>query len=474
MRKNARSDERGGIAMSLVLHLAVVLVGLSAAMLTVSSSSRKELGETNERVACGYVAEAAISNALLSLRQGGNGALGTAAAPISFGGGSYRTTCLDDGGNIYTVTAYATLRGDSRALRATVRKSGGIFNHSMFAGNASRDPSYVMKFGGTGTSADQVSGDVYSGNDILVAGSASLTGILRATGAITGAAGQTGVTQPIPDIAAMDYPHHNDVNVTNEFAANATYQSNAAGGSAWQVPQAMASHIFRLNPSDRTTLTHATAKDDYFLEDPYQPVRVDSAKDGSDAYMIKLSGSPGTPGTDGNAKVYFVDGNLWIDNYRTYSLKFGSTDAAGTQVTFVVRGNIYFSDSLFLSNPLTDGAAFIAMKDPAVADSGNVYFGDPTYGTLKRMQAFMYAENTFYDNSLDATGSSTVTVDGIMSAGDHVSINRDYGATHTKLTLNYDARVANNTLHLPHVDIPGAGGPQVAYSLVTMFEVSPQ
>src|SRR6185295_14533607 len=224
---------------------------------------------------------------------------------------------------------------------------------------------------------------------------------------------------------------------------------------------------------DRTTLTHATTKDDYFLEDPYQPVRVDSAKDGSDAYMIKLSGSAGTPGVDGSKKVYYVDGNLWLDNYKTYSLKFGTTDAAGTQATFVVKGNIYFSDSLFLTNTTTDGVAFVAMKDPSVADSGNIYFGDPTYGTLKRMQAFMYAEDTFYDNALDSSGSTSVTLDGIMSAGDHVSINRDFGTTHTKLTLNYDGRVANNTLQLPHTNFPGAGGPQLTYTVVVMTEISP-
>ncbi len=474
MRGSRRSAERGGIALSLVLHLTIVAVGLSAAMLTVSSSGQKEFSQRDERVSAWYVAEAGLSGSLISLREGGNGSLGTSSAPVTFGAGAYYTTCVNNGNGTYTVTSYGSMHGDARALRATVMKSGGLFNHSMFAGNSSGDHSYVMKFGGTGTSADQITGDVYSGNNILVAGAAHLTGLLQATGTITGASGQTGVTQPIPDLAAMNYAVNNDVNVGADFAANATYHSNSAGGSAWQVPQAMPSHIFRLNPSDRTSLTSATVKDDYFLEDPYQTVRSDAAKDGSNAYMIQLSGSPGTPGVDGSNKVYYVDGNLWIDNYHTYSLKFGSTDANGTQVTFVVKGNIYFSDSLFLSNPSTDGAAFIAMKDPAVSDSGNIYFGDPTFGTLNRMQAFMYADNTFFDNSLDQSGSLSVTVDGIMSAGDHVSINRDYGSIHTKLALNYDARVANNTLHMPHIDFPGAGGPQATYDVVAMLEVAPQ
>jgi hypothetical protein len=52
----------------------------------------------------------------------------------------------------------------------------------------------------------------------------------------------------------------------------------------------------------------------------------------------------------------------------------------------------------------------IAIKDLGVRDSGNIYFGDPSFGTLERMDAFMYAENNFLDTNLSATGSARVTV----------------------------------------------------------------
>ena len=45
----------------------------------------------------------------------------------------------------------------------------------------------------------------------------------------------------------------------------------------------------------------------------------------------------------------------------------------------------------------------------------------------------MYAENNFYDNNLDASGSAQVTVHGNMTAGNQVLINRDYGTQHSKL-----------------------------------------
>ena len=59
-----------------------------------------------------------------------------------------------------------------------------------------------------------------------------------------------------------------------------------------------------------------------------------------------------------------------------------------------------------------------------MADSGNVYFGDPTFGTLREMHAFMYAENDFYDTNLSSSSSSIVELVGNMTAGNQVKINR--------------------------------------------------
>src|SRR5262245_51486060 len=109
--------------------------------------------------------------------------------------------------------------------------------------------------------------------------------------------------------------------------------------------------------------------------------------------MIALSGVSGAPGPNGNNQVYYIDGNLWIHNRNTYSFEFNHKEPNGIQITFVVNGNIYFSDNLFYKNTDRDGVAFIAMKDDNVSDSGNIYFGDPVFGTLEQMHAFMYAEN---------------------------------------------------------------------------------
>ncbi len=99
----------------------------------------------------------------------------------------------------------------------------------------------------------------------------------------------------------------------------------------------------------------------------------------------------------------------------------------------------------------------IAIKDSAEPDSGNVYFGDPVYGTLEYMDAFMFAENNFLDTNLSASGSATVTVHGNMTAGNQVKIDRDFNGAHSKLTVDFDERIVNSSISLPGLPTATAG-----------------
>jgi len=188
--------------------------------------------------------------------------------------------------------------------------------------------------------------------------------------------------------------------------------------------------------------------------------------------MIQLSDPKVTKGaTDGNRKLYYIDGNLWVHNLSAMSLEFADpSNGSGVQITLVVKGNIYISDNIFIKDKNKDGIALIALKDSAVKDSGNIYFGDPTFGTLEHMSAFMYAENNFYDNNLSATGSAVVSVDGNMTAGNQVSINRDSGTQHSKLTVNFDARVSTKQITLP--GLPKATATQTGLKISLWREVA--
>ncbi|MEQ1892708.1 MAG: polymer-forming cytoskeletal protein [Planctomycetota bacterium] len=448
--------ERGSAAV-VALVAVTVLVGLGGAMLMIASRSNTEgtAGVTRHQAKAG--AQAGLARALNLVAAGEDAALGTQEAPLPFGGGSvYVEAETDDTAGLVTLRSYSQVRGESEALEALLAGAGSdIYDHALFAGNTSGSTTYQLKLGGSGVQADKVTGDVYSGGGVTVSGTASVDGTIRADGTITGASGETDVSQPVPDIAAMNYPVNADYKVADLFALS-SYKTNALGGKAWQLPESSPAHIFRKNPSDRASNTSATAKDDYFLEDPYEPVKTDSGSNGSDACPISLAGIGGEPGTNANHKVYYIDGNLWIHNKITYSFQIQHDLANGVQVTFVAKGNIYFSDNLFYDNTGKDGVAFIAMKDSTVSDSGNIYFGDPVFGTLEAMHAFMYAENNFYDNNLSASGSAKVAVYGNMTAGNQVAINRDYGSQHSKLTVNYDGRIAAGSLDMP--GLPGTDG----------------
>lgn len=456
MNTKYSTSREAGAALYLALVIGIVLMGMSTVMVSVSTTTTHENETARKHMVRLQIAESGVRRALLDLGQGGDGALGTMANPVSFGRGSHWVETTDNGDGTYTVISRGRYGLGERAVAAVVQRVGGLFHHAVFAGNESGDIAYALDFGGAAAQADLVNGDVYSGNDVLVTGDALLNGDVRAMGSIVGASGATGVTSFIPDIAGMSYETNHGVNVSQQFAESQYFSYDSAGGYAWQVSGSRESHIFRKNPTDRYVEYSSTSKNDFFLEDPFEIVRGDSNQNGTDPYRVTLSGGDKI-GPESNDIVYFIDGNLWVHNKRTYSLQLKYTGEGGTRVTFVVKGNIYISDNFFVHGGSMSGVAMIAMRDASVPDSGNVYFGDPAFGTLQQMNAFLYGENSFYDNNLDASGSAMVDVNGMMSAGDHVEINRTWSnGQHSKLTVNFDSRIKDGTLELP--GLPTASG----------------
>jgi hypothetical protein len=469
VRLNGRKD---GSALMIALISSVFLLAMAGALLSVGTASKGEHGSATERMKALYIADGGLSRGIAAVTAGGVPSLGSAGAPIPFSDGSYWGTAVPVDEDTTTITVYGTSQGDTRGVEAVVvRSSEGLYAHALFAGNSSGNPNYALKFGGTGAQADHVNGNVYSGANVEFSGGATVDGIVRATGSISGGSGETGVTQPIPDLAGMNYAVNNDVNVAQQFAGpSARYRSNSSyGGSAWQLPESNPAHIFRKNPSNRATNINGTTKDDYFLEDVYESINTSNAINPSAGSPITFSGVDGEPGSGGNNVLYYIDGNLWVHNTNAFSFTMTSAGNTPLRVTFVVKGNIYISDNIFYGDPNQDGLALIAMKDESVPDSGNIYFGDPTFGTLEYMEAFMYAENNFYDNNLSASGSARVTVHGNMTAGNQVLINRDVGHQHSKLTVNFDSRIWDQDLDLP--GIPLSDDADASYTVVSWREV---
>lgn len=477
--RNTRSDRRGS-ALLLALVATLVLAGMAGAIMAVSGSFKQEGNAFTDESRALYVAEAGLSQGIVTAQVMGVPAnpppagtvvasTGSAGAPTGFGEGGYWNTVVENGDETWTVTSFAQVASHERGVEAVLtRNVNEIYNSALFAGNTSGDPLYEMEFGGKGLQADDINGNIYSGGDITVKGDASIDGEIKATGTITGETG-TKASLPVPDIPAMEYEKNNDYNVDELFATATLKTHSGLGGTAKQVSEDNPAHIFRLNPSDRKADTDKTVKKDYFLEDPYEAVSSSSIVKPGNGTHITLPGQDGNPGVNGSGKVYYIDGNLWIHNKNIYSFTMWNSNPDAVKVTFVVKGNIYFSDNILYQDGDQDGVAFVSIKDDKVEDSGNIYFGDPTFGTLEQMDAFMYAENNFIDNNLSATGSAKVTVNGNMTAGNQVDINRDYGDQHSKLTVNHDDRIATGKLVL--AGLPSATDPDQPWIVATWREV---
>lgn len=361
-----------------------------------------------------------------------------------------------------------------------------LFDHAIYAGNRTEYDSTVasqtyvstMKFGGTGSDADIVNGDVFFNGNISTTGSATINGSAEAGGTYTGNAPTAGSTSTVaylepPDLRAMNYE------TASDFQVNSSSPWDGSGRIASTDPRHIFVRNFRtdLDPSSGTVGTFVFNNTNYFFGDPWE---------GSDLAQVSVSAA-------GNDKTYFIDGNLWIEPQGTTS-QMVKSPPEGAHITMVVKGNIYFSDNLLYDRPAVDGLAFIAMTDgesyddkdgdnqydagePLLHDdgdgvyegpkegSGNIYFGDPNGGPLGHVHGFLYADNNFEDHSLDPSGTPLdFEITGTMSAGNHLEIQRDFGSSHAQMKVNYDSRLRDGLLNLP--GLPTSSG--TAKSLVVL------
>jgi len=230
----------------------------------------------------------------------------------------------------------------------------------------------------------------------------------------------------------------NDVDVASQFS----------GSTKTIYDQDNPAHIFVKNPTS-VSYDKIPGKDDYFLEDPTDP-----SYGASHQYITVKS--------NGNDKVYYVDGNVYIHNGSSYDFMFRDP---GTKMTIIANGNITISDEFWYNGGTEDPQdmlAFIALKDPAVENSGNIYFGDSQFGTGGDVHAMLYAENNFVDNNLDTSGQPYLSVFGNMTAGNHVDIDREEPGR-TRLDVTLDERIRRQE-DLPPGLPPALSGQRTIYA----------
>jgi hypothetical protein len=295
---------------------------------------------------------------------------------------------------------------------------------------------------------------------VNIGGQAQVTGSIKAGGDITGnpptgtSTEKADYLEP-PDLAGMNYASMAD------YVVNNSSPWDGGGRIASSDPR----HIFvkEFRNDLAATAGYPFNNTNFFLGDPWEGSGIDG---------ISVSGA-------GNDKVYYVDGNLWIEPDGTDS-RFKNSPNGGTHITVIVKGNIYFADNLYYDKPGVDGIAFVAMSDgesytdlnrnnrydagePILKDdgdntyegnsegSGNIVFGDPNGGPLGMVHGFLYAENNFHAKDLTGENGNPQAfgVNGLISAGNLFDIERDYPEGHAKMTINYDPRLQDGMLTLP-------------------------
>ena len=459
------------VAMVLILLLA----SLSVAYLAITGAQLVSTHVRYKSDRAFYIAEAGLALSIADLLADGSGNL-----QAEFAGGAYTTTVQASSTYERSVTSGGSFADTSRAI-GVVAYSGvnELFRHAIFAGDSSDDSGYVLRLGGEGDQADEVTGDVYSGEDLAVEGSALVASAVYAEGEIAGADGEN-TSLLIPDLEGMDYPNNHDINVNQEFHNYGEWSSlrSRSYGEGWAVPKRNPAHIFHKNPTDRQTECNSTPGDDFFLEDIYEDCQSDNA-------LVSIV-------VAGNDKVYFIQGDLWIHNKHAYSLQ---VKHPHTHITVVVEGSIHICDDLYYRKR-GSGVAFIAIKafnDPNGEYSGNIYIGDPAFGTLEEVNAFLYAENNFVDENLDAGGSAEFRIYGIMGAGNHVLLKRDFAGSghwegsypsrywvpdpgvetcHSRMVVTLDDRIFTGELVLPGLPQRNSGAEHVI--ILGWWEATPQ
>jgi len=284
--------------------------------------------------------------------------------------------------------------------------------------------------GSSGSSEDDqdiINGDLYIDGNVALYGDSNinaapdpnphgLNGDVIATGdvdlyddaSISGEIQEGAEKRDVPDLTDMEYEVNNTHNVSQIFSEEGVSRGRLSRDHELY-------DVIAKNPSDRSSECSSTTGDDYFLE----PARITGGGDETSAT---------TPLNLGNDRVYYIDGNVWIHSKSTYGFLLDGN------VTIVATGDIYVCDN----TKYADDESLLGLvalggydADGQLTSGGNIYFGDPRYGTMYTVSALMFAGNDFLYNTDSVTGQAGepetgFSVYGNFAAMNQVSIRRDW------------------------------------------------
>ncbi len=231
-----------------------------------------------------------------------------------------------------------------------------------------------------------------------------------------------------PGLVKMNYKLNNTHNVSKIFEDEGVNQGYLPSDHELY-------NVMVKNPSDRGGECGSTSGDDYFLE----PASV--SNNGADQKDAK------TPLSMGDNRIYYVEGDVWVHSQQTYGF------LVDGKVTIVATGDIHISDNIkYADSESLLGLVALGKYNAAdkLLEGGNIYFGDPRFGTLYTASALMFAADSFLYSTDSVTGDAAepetgFSIYGNLNALNQVSIERDWyddDGTGTARPASFDSSTA--------------------------------
>jgi hypothetical protein len=417
----AFEDRRRGAILGVVLVVVGLVSFIGMGLLELAARDAEEASKALLNARAFWMAEAGVQRITKRLFDQLNGDVGNQ----TLGRGSYQVWLYDAADPPYAI-ARGRAGGVERYIRVNLAYLADPYEEAVFgAGESSKE--WVLDLRGTGDpnhkdvgGRDIINGNVFVGGDFFMAGESevnaapppntySLNGDVEAVGSITigpdasvdGNQMPGATPRTAPDLRAMDYANNNSYSINQIFDDLGIFSGHLPVGHPLR-------DVVVKNPVNRGAECASTPGDDFFFE----PVNINSSGGSKDAR---------TPLDLGDGKIYYVDGDAWFHSYNTWGFKVEG------QATIVTTGDMHISDNI----KYKDSSSLLGLVALGEYDllgnldrGGDIYFGDPQFGTLFTVDAFMFAGNDFLYNTRVNGGGQAEPVSGFEVFGNFAAVNR--------------------------------------------------
>lgn len=430
------SGRREGAILAMVMVVVIVVSLLGTGLLSLSSQNALATARTLNATKAFWIAEAGVQR---FDKRCINPTNRVSIGNTPYGDGSYRVDAVLT--SVYAIVS-ATVQGETKQIRIGVAFLGKPFEQALFSGNGSivgntnnyifnmRGSNNPVAYGSSGERGgrDIVYGKVYANGDVRlyeqsyvtnaippntynIRGDVDATGLIVLTNSarIYGTQSNYVAQQALP--VFPDYAKICTYDVAAEFA-----RYNITSG---YLP---ATHplynVVVKNPSSRASESALTTGDDYFFEP-------------SSGFTEGAWNNARTSLLLGENRIYYVDGHVWFNSGQTFGFKVDG------KATIAATGDIHISDNLKYANTNSANGDMLGLvavgKTNAVGvyEGGNIWFGDPKYGTVYTVDAFMFARNDFLYITWNTAGQpqepdSGFSIFGNYGALGQINIKRDW------------------------------------------------